>query len=208
MPTHPDAALVAALFRLVAAEGWRGVTAARLAQEAEVPLAEILGRFPSRLSLLRAFGDLVMDEVVHGTVPGQADPPRDRLFDVMMRGLDTMAPYKPGIRRLMAEMRTDPVLAAAMAPVFRSSMERMLQAAELDASGLSGTLRAAGLGLVWLRVVSVWATDTTEELGPTMAALDRALERAEQAARSFGLSGGDLAAAPAGDPPGAESTMA
>jgi hypothetical protein len=54
--------------------------------------------------------------------------------------------------------------------------------------------------------VHVWSGDISEELGPTMAALDRALERAEQAARSFGLADGDLASAPEDAGQGAGAT--
>ncbi|WP_237214266.1 TetR family transcriptional regulator [Falsiroseomonas oryziterrae] len=203
-----DAALIEALFRVVATHGWRGVTVTRLAQESGVAAGELVRRFPSRLGLLRLFADQVMDEVAAGTVPGQGGTPRDRLFDVLMRGLDALAPYKAGMRRLMTEMYTDGVLFGAVAPLFQRSMERMLDLAELDAGGLKGRLRAAGLTLVWIRVVNVWSKDTSEELGPTMAALDRALERAEQAARSFGLDGGDLAAPPPDMAAGTDSTAA
>jgi ubiquinone biosynthesis protein COQ9 len=197
--TPSDAGLIEALFRVIAAHGWRGVTVTRLAEASGIPGAELVRRFPSRLGLLRVFAEHVTDEVVHGTVPGQGGTPRDRLFDVLMRGLDALAPYKPGMQRLMVEMYTDPVLFGAMAPLFQRSMERMLDAAEMDSAGIRGRLRAAGLTLVWIRAVNAWSKDTSEELGPTMAALDRALERAEQAARSFGLADGDLAAAPPGD---------
>lgn len=205
-----DAALTEALFRVIAAHGWRGVTVTRLSEAAGIPAGELLARYPSRLGLLRSFGDVVMDEVVLGTVPGQGGTPRDRLFDVLMRGLDALAPYRAGLRRLMTEMYTDAVLAGAMAPIFQRSMERMLDAAEIDSAGLKGKLRAAGLTAVWIRTVNVWSKDTSEELGPTMAALDRALERAEQAARSFGLADGDLAPPPAGPPgpDGADATPA
>jgi AcrR family transcriptional regulator len=193
-PTPPDAALTEALFRVIASHGWRGVTPARLAAASGMAASEVLARYPSRLGLLRTFADVVMDEVAAGTVPGQGGTPRDRLFDVLMRGLDALAPYKAGLRRLMTEMYTDAVLAGAMAPQFQRSMERMLDLAEIESGGLKGRLRAAGLTAVWIRAVHIWSTDTSEELGPTMAALDRTLERAEQAARSFGLAGGDLAA--------------
>jgi AcrR family transcriptional regulator len=191
-----DRHLVEALFRIVAAQGWRGVSVTRLSAESGIPSAELLARYPSRLGLLRSFGDVVMEEVAVGTVPDQGGTPRDRLFDVLMRGLDALAPYKEGLRRLMHEMLTDAVLAGAMAPIFQRSMERMLDLAEIDSSGLKGRLRAAGLTAVWIRTVHVWSKDTSEELGPTMAALDRALERAEQAARSFGLADGDRSAPP------------
>lgn len=193
---HPDAPLIQALFEVVAAHGWRGVTPGRLSAASGLPASEIVARFPSRLGLIRAFGEVVMDEVARGTVPGQGGTPRDRLFDVLMRGLDALAPYKAGLRRLMVEMYTDAVLFGAAAPVFQRSMERMLDLAELDSAGLKGRLRAAGLTVVWIRVVNAWSKDTSEELGPTMATLDRTLERAEQAARSFGLADGDLAPPP------------
>ena len=195
-PPPSDAQLTQALFRVIAAHGWRGVTPARLAAESGLPASALLARYPSRLGLLKSFADVVMEEVAAGTVPDQGGSPRDRLFDVLMRGLDALAPYKAGLRRLMTEMYTDAVLAGAMAPQFQRSMERMLDLAEIASGGLKGRLRAAGLTAVWIRAVHVWSTDTSEELGPTMAALDRALERAEQAARSFGLADGDLAAAP------------
>lgn len=194
-----DAALTEALFRVIAAHGWRGVTPARLAAESGVPASELVRRFPSRLGLLRLFAEVVTDEVVRGTLPGQGGTPRDRLFDVLMRGLDALAPYKAGLKRLMVEMYTDAVLFGAMAPQFQRSMERMLEAAEIDAGGLKGRLRATGLTVVWIRIVNAWSKDSSEELGPTMATLDRTLERAEQAARSFGLADGDLSAAPPGE---------
>jgi AcrR family transcriptional regulator len=208
MDTLPpsDAQLTQALFRVIAAHGWRGVTPARLAAESGLPASALLARYPSRLGLLKSFADVVMDEVATGTVPGQGGTPRDRLFDVLMRGLDALAPYKAGLRRLMTEMYTDAVLAGAMAPQFQRSMERMLDLAEIDSGGLKGRLRAAGLTAVWIRAVHVWSGDISEELGPTMAALDRALERAEQAARSFGLADGDLASAPEDAGQGAGAT--
>ncbi len=192
-PPFSDAALVEALFRVIADHGWRGVTPGRLSAESGISSSELVRRFPSRLGLLRVFADTVMDQVAQGTVAGQGGTPRDRLFDVLMRGLDALAPYKPGMKRFMKDLWSDGVLFGAMAPLFQSSMERMLDLAELDSAGIRGRMRAVGLTVVWIRAVNVWANDTSEELGPTMAALDRALERAEQAARSFGLADGDLA---------------
>jgi hypothetical protein len=81
-------------------------------------------------------------------------------------------------------------------------MARMLEAAELGSSGAAGTARAIGLAGVWLATLRAWKTDDTVDLGPTMAALDRALDRAEQAARSLGLDPGDRAP-PVEEPPSA-----
>ena len=89
-----DGPLLEALFRGIAEYGWRGVTPSRLAAESGIPASEIVRRFPSRLGLLRLFGDHVMATVTAGTVAGQGGTARDRLFDVLMRELDALAPFK------------------------------------------------------------------------------------------------------------------
>ena len=72
----------------------------------------------------------------------------------------------------------------------------MLDAAEID-TGRAGRA-AAGEGRstgVWLATrPGLGARTIAVDLGPTMAALDRALDRAEQVARTLRLDPGDMAA--------------
>jgi hypothetical protein len=159
-----------------------------------VPLAELRRRCPAPSVLLALHGRVVDQQVLEGTVPDTGDTPRERLFDVLMRRIDAMQPHRRGILRLLDEALADPVLALALAPGLPGSMAWMLEAAQIGTNGFAGALRAQGLVAVWLYTVRAWARDATEDLGPTMAALDRALDRAEQAARTIGLRPGDHAA--------------
>lgn len=187
MTETDDDALLAAFWRVIADHGWAGLTMGRLAAEAEVPLAALRDRFPTRLDLLVLHGRRVDRIVLDGTVAGQGGLARDRLFDVLMRRLDAMQPNRAGLLRFLRDLRRDPGLAALLVPHLAVSMRWMLDAAEIGEEGCRR--RAIGLGLVgvWLAAVRAWAEDGSEDLGPTMAALDRALDRAEQAARSFGI---------------------
>lgn len=182
-----DDTLVAALWRVIAIHGWPGLTMGRLAAESGVPLATLRDRFPSRLDVLILHGRRVDHAVLAGTVPGQGGAARDRLFDVLMRRLDAMQSHRAGILRFLRDMRRDPSLAALLGPQLSLSMRWMLDAAEIEGSG--GRRRAISLGLVgvWLATVRAWAEDDSEDLGTTMAALDRALDRAEQIARTLRL---------------------
>jgi hypothetical protein len=58
----------------------------------------------------------------------------------------------------------------------------MLQAAGVSTVGLRGELRVRGLVGVWIWAMRAFARDQTEDLAPTMAALDKALSRANAAA--------------------------
>ena len=182
-----DDALIAALWRVIAAHGWGGLTMGRLAAEAGMPLSGLRDRFPSRLDLLVLHGRVTDTAVLAGTIPGQGGLARDRLFDVLMRRLDAMQPHREGILRLLRDLRFDPGLAALLGPHLALSMRWMLDAAEIGGSGAQRRAIALGLIGVWLAAVRAWAEDESEDLGPTMAALDRALDRAEQVARTIRL---------------------
>ena len=85
----------------------------------------------------------------------------------------------------------------------------MLQAAGVPTSGIRGDLRVRGLIGVWLWVMRTFDRDETEDLSPTMAALDTALARADQLASW--MSGGrstaaepDESAVPEDIPPAAD----
>ncbi len=199
-----DARLVAGFWRVVARHGWGGLTMRRVSDASGVSLAELRRRCPTPMHLLALHGRVTDQQVLEGTVSDTGgDTPRERLFDVLMRRIDAMQPHRRGILRLLDEALADPFLALALASALPRSMAWMLEAARIGTNGFAGALRANGLAAVWLYTARAWTRDNTEDLGATMAALDRALDRAEQAARTVGLGPADhAAAAAAGRPDG------
>ena len=193
--TSTDAQLVAGLWRVVARHGWDGLTMRRVSAASGVSLAELRRRCPTPSVLLALHNRVVDQQVLEGTVPDTGDTPRERLFDVLMRRVDALQPHRRGVLRLLDEALTDPVLALALFSGLPRSMAWMLEAARIGTDGFAGALRANGLAAVWLYTLRAWARDNTEDLGPTMAALDRALDRAEQTARTLGLGPADRAGA-------------
>lgn len=197
-PSH-DESLIAALWRVIAAHGWPGLTMRRLASEAGVEAASLRERFPTRLDLLVLHGRLMDQAVLAGTIPGQGGSARDRIFDVLMRRLDAMQPHREGILRLFEDMRRDPALALALAPHIGIAMRWMLEAAEVEAKSCEARVLALGLTGVWLATIRAWARDDSPDMGSTMAALDAALDRAERIARPLGLLRGEATPPPAGE---------
>lgn len=190
-----DSRLLDGFWQVVAAHGWQGVTLRRLAAASGLPAAAVRARCPDGpRDLLALHGRQVDAAVAAGTVPGQGGTPRDRIFDVLMRRIDAMQPHRAGLVRLLEELRTEPALALCLLAGLPRSMARLLRAAEVDPGGIFGALRVQGVTAVWLATVRAWVQDDSVDLGPTMAALDRALDRAEQVARSLRLDPGDMAA--------------
>jgi hypothetical protein len=108
------------------------------------------------------------------------EPPRERLFDVLMRRLEMMAPYREAIRSLMKSAQCNPDLALALNGLALRSQTWMLTAADIDAAGPRGVIRAQGLAMLFASVLRTWVDDDDEGLARTLAALDRALARGQR----------------------------
>jgi AcrR family transcriptional regulator len=158
---------------------------ADLAGRADVPLAELRDLFGSTLEILAAQMKEFDRQVLAGhNGDGPADmadePPRERLFDVLMRRLDVLAPHKPALRSLMRSARRNPGLALALNRLGMRSQRWMLTAADISATGPKGALRAQGLALLFATVLRTWLDDDDPGLARTMSALDRALARGQR----------------------------
>ncbi len=175
-----DKALVGAAFAIASRTGWGHVTVAAAAVEAGLPLARARARFPSRVSILMRFGVIADQAALTGIVSN--GPARDRLFDMLMRRIDVMQTHRDGVLSALRYLPTDPPLALLLSRATMRSMRWMLESAGEDTHGFRGRLAVKALLGVWLWTVRAWRMDESPDLTATMAALDKALDRAERAA--------------------------
>lgn len=194
-----NAALLDAFWAELAEKGWRQTRLEAVAERAGIARAALRGRIRCLFDILRLHGEVVDAGMVAGLLPDAVASPRDRVFDAVMQRIDQMQPHRDGLVRFLAEVKTDPLTALGLAPLMAGSMARLLDAAGVDSTGPLGLARVKGLCAVWLYTVNAWRQDESADLSATMAALDRALERAEQFGRSLRLPVGDLLAAEPGE---------
>ncbi len=174
-------AIVEATMKLAAERRFEDITICDIAAEAGVSLADFRDAFPSKGAVLAGFSRMIDREVL-ATPLGElaASSKRDRLFDVLMRRLDAMAPYRDGLRGVYEGLRRDPASLIAMNQLTVNSMRFMLEAAEIDSDGPAAALKLQGLALAWARVFAIWLADAPPDFAKTMAALDRELTRGER----------------------------
>jgi AcrR family transcriptional regulator len=154
---------------------------AEIAARAGVSLADLRGEFGSPLAILAAHVKELDRQVLAEIDPGMAEEsPRERLFDVLMRRIELLAPHKEAVRSLLRSARIDPPLALALNAMAVRSQQWMLTAAGIDASGPKGMVRAQGLALLFADVLRTWVNDDDPGLARTLAALDRDLARGQR----------------------------
>ena len=180
--TEFDRTLIAAAFDRAATVGWLRLSLPEAARAAGLDMARARARIPNRCALLRCFGTRTDQAALAGIGDG---PVRDQLFDIVMRRIDMLQSHRAGIIALLRALPFDPAAALVLASASLSSMAWLLQGAGIETGGIKGRLRAKAMLAVWLWTVRAWQKDMSEDLSATMAALDQALTRAEQAEASF-----------------------
>jgi AcrR family transcriptional regulator len=172
--------IIDAFMTLLAEKAFETIEFAEIAKRAGVPLSTLRNEFGSKFSIFAAYVKAIDRKVLEGGDADMADePPRERLFDVLMRRLEELSPDRAALRSLMRSARRYPSLALALNGLAVKSQQWMLTAAHIDAAGPRGVIRAQGLALLFASVVPTFVDDE-DDGSKTMAALDRALGRGER----------------------------
>ena len=180
-PTSERDKIIAAFLALLAEKPFESIGLADIAAEAGVSLAQLRGEFSSPLAILAAHIKATDRAVLAADLSDMAEEPeRERLFDVLMRRLEALAPHREAVRSLLRSARRDPPLALALNGLAVRSQQWMLTAAGIGAAGPRGMIRAQGLAVLFGSVLGTWMDDDDPGLARTMAALDRALARGQR----------------------------
>jgi AcrR family transcriptional regulator len=177
-PTSEDRPIVDAALALTAEKGWAAVTLWQVAVRSGLKLAQVTERCPSKYAILCRLVALV-DRAVLDQVTSEAfadETPRARLLELLLLRLEAMGPYKAGLKALRQAALCDPGITVALGLTGQQSMTFMLEAAAIAPA----PHKVLGLGALFARAVYLWIDDATPDLGPTTAALDSMLARAER----------------------------
>ncbi|MCF3931873.1 TetR/AcrR family transcriptional regulator [Acuticoccus sp. M5D2P5] len=193
--------IIDATMRLLAEHPFDEVTVGRIADASGVGLAEMAEHFGTRGEILDGFARRIDRAVLAGDFSDMADePPRERLFDVLMSRLDALRPYRAAMKSLMRSALRDPSLAMGLNAMEVRSQSWMLAAAGIQATGWRGRVVLQGLAVAFARVLRTFVEEDDAGLPRTMAVLDKELREAERRHRRFArVFGSAVAQSPAAE---------
>ncbi len=182
-PNRPDPrkAAIDALMALVAEQGWREVELPAIAERAGLTLSALRDLFPSKGAMLAGFGRMLDRHVMDGANPDLiGEPIHERVFDLVMRRLDAMEPYRSALVEIRRAVGRDPVMAGALNQAALNSWRYLLASVGVPVEDELGMLKIQGAVIVFARTAETWLGDTDPGLARTMATLDRELKRGER----------------------------
>ena len=172
--------IIDAMLRLLETKRFDRISIQDIADEAGVSLSVLNATFASRGAILDGFVRRIDQEVLAASFEDMADqPPRERLFDVLMSRLDALGPHRAALKSLIRSAARDPALGLSLNAMAVRSQVWMLAAAGIDASGLRGSVAAQTLTAAFMRVLRVFVDEDDPGMPRTMAALDQELRRTE-----------------------------
>lgn len=183
--TALETRLIGAALDLAADTGWAALDLPGVAEKADVPLDRVYQILPSKESVLGAFGRMTDRAMLADGIPRDEETVRGRLFEVLMRRFDSLQEHRAGVLAILDYLRAEPMEAAQRLCALDRSMAWALTLAGVSPDGLRGRLRRRTLSVAYLSVLRQWAKDDSPDLGQTMKALDKALDRLEQVAETF-----------------------
>ncbi|WP_342641254.1 TetR/AcrR family transcriptional regulator [Rhodoligotrophos ferricapiens] len=173
--------IISATMRLAERQGWADVSLRDIARESGVSLATLRSRYPSKGAILADFvtsiDEAVLDRAERETSRDESETPRDRLFDVIMMRLELLEPYKPALKAIVRDAARTLDGLPELFSVQLHSKRWMLTAADIDARGVDGAVKALGLSAMYGRVLRVWLDEDDPAMPKTLAELDRQLRR-------------------------------
>jgi AcrR family transcriptional regulator len=187
MPASHRDKIIEAFLALLAEKPFETIGVAAVAARVDVSLAELRAGFGSTFDILAGFVRETDRKVLANLDKDvEESTPRDRLFDVLMRRFEALAPHRAALRSLVRSARRDPALALGLNRLAVRAQQWMLAAAGIDAAGLVGGLRAQTLAILYARAMRTFLDDEDPGRARTMAALDRELAAAERLAHFAG----------------------
>jgi ubiquinone biosynthesis protein COQ9 len=165
-----------AAFALAERRPWHEITMGAIAQQSGLSITAIMRNVASKAAILRDFSrdiDGAMLLVFEKYPPeGEA---HDRLFDVIIKRLEIMHPYRPVVGSVLKRRIGDPGEAAVMLQSVAITVGWIAAAAKVEEEPAWQSWGRIGLGRAYIKAVTAWAGDDDPGLSRTMAALDRAL---------------------------------
>src|SRR5262245_10908318 len=165
-----------AAFALAERAGWNEISMAQIAEASGLSLAVLMRHAPSKAAILESFGRDIDEAMlkVFEKHPAEGSP-HDRLFDIMLKRLEILAPYRGVVASVLKTSPRDAGEGLKLLQSVADSIGWMMSAARVEQEPHWQTLGRLLLVRLYIRILRVWSKDDDSGLARTMAALDRGL---------------------------------
>lgn len=169
------------LFTLTLEKGWKAVSIEEVATALDISLADLTFILPSKEQAFHVWAELTENELLEH-LPAESIasyPEKERVMEILLTKVELMTPFKSFLTYLRSNFLAQTEMSLPFALAEMSSLDRILDHYDFKGATLINEMKRKGLFGIYLLTLDTWLQDDTEDLGPTLAKLDKLLTKGE-----------------------------
>ena len=179
-------AIIDAALNCASGIGWSKTKMQNITKELNTDITALNKFYDDKTDILIGYGRRIDKDVLNNiSTFTKDDTNKDKLFEIFMERFDILNDNRDAVLSILSSFKNDPCTALTSLPHLNHSMGWMITAANIQISGIKGSIIVGAITLAYLNTVRVWMSDVSEDMSKTMAALDKNLDHLKHLERLF-----------------------
>ena len=168
-------------FKLIEEKGWNDFSLEKLAKEELIKIEDLKSFFKDETNLIESFSEMIDEQVIKEVDLKEfnQNPVKDNIFELIMIRFEKLSPYKKSLDILLKQVRSKPKTLKKLAKKIFNSLDLFLEISNAKSNYVFDFLKLNIMFIIYGYTFKIWLEDDSEDMGKTMAEVDKWLSEAE-----------------------------
>ena len=168
-------------FKLIEEKGWNDFSLEKLAKEESIKIEDLNFFFKDETKLIESFSEMIDEQVIKEVDLNEfnQNPVKDNIFELIMIRFEKLSPYKKSLDILLKQLKYEPKTLKKLTKKIFNSLDLFLEISNAKNNYVFDFLKLNIMFIIYGYTFKIWLEDDSEDMGKTMAELDKWLSEAE-----------------------------
>jgi len=168
-------------FKLIEEKGWNDFSLEKLAKEKSIKMEDLNFFFKDETKLIESFSEMIDEQVIKEVDLNEfnENSVKDNIFELIMIRFEKLSPYKKSLDILLKQLRSKPKILKKLAKKIFNSLDLFLEISNAKSNYVFDFLKLNIMFIIYGYTFKIWLEDDSEDMGKTMAEVDKWLSEAE-----------------------------
>ena len=174
-------------FKLIEEKGWNDFSIEKLAKKESIKIEDLKFFFKDETKLIESFSDMIDEQVIREVDLNEfnQNPVKDNIFELIMIRFEKLTPYKKSLDILLKQLKYKPKTLKKLTKKIFNSLDLFLEMSNAKSNYVFDFLKLNIMFIIYGYTFKIWLEDDSEDMGKTMAEVDKWLSEAEGYAKKI-----------------------
>ena len=168
-------------FKLIEEKGWNDFSLEKLAKEESIKIEDLIFFFKDETKLIESFSEMIDEQVIKEVDLNEfnQNSVKDNIFELIMIRFEMLSPYKKSLDILLKQLKYEPKTLKKLTKKIFNSLDLFLEISNAKSNYVFDFLKLNIMFIIYGHTFKIWLEDDSEDMGKTMAEVDKWLSEAE-----------------------------